>query len=62
MYRVFIVIVGLLSSAKSMAHAGHDHNDLTSSFIHFMWIAPLVVGAILLVRHYTKTVRNTGRK
>jgi hypothetical protein len=65
MYRLFILLTGLVISIQSFAHEGHDHSDPMSSLIHLFWLAPLIIGAGLLVtyvkrRYFSSTKNNTG--
>lgn len=62
MYRVIIAILGLFVSAQSIAHSGHDHNDLSSSLIHLLWIAPFILGVFLLIKYVNKHLNGTQIK
>ncbi len=65
MYRLFILLTGLVLSMQSFAHEGHDHSDPMSSLIHLLWLAPLIIVAGLLVAYvkrgyFSSTKNNTG--
>ena len=48
MVNILILFIGLLLSANSFAHAGHDHGDPMAGLIHIVWVAPLAISAVFL--------------
>lgn len=51
MYRLFILLTGLVISMQSFAHGGHDHSDPLSPLIHLLWLAPMIIGVGLLAMY-----------
>jgi len=43
--KVLTALTLTLASPMVLAHSGHDHSDPLSSFIHLLWIAPVVLAA-----------------
>ncbi|KXF80649.1 hypothetical protein ATN88_08355 [Enterovibrio coralii] len=51
-------------SAIASAHGGHDHSHWLAGFVHLLWIAPLIIGAVLVVLaiNYLDKRTNSGEK
>jgi hypothetical protein len=65
MYKLFMLLIGLAISIPSFAHEGHDHSDPMSPLIHLLWVAPMVIGAGLLMtyikrRFFAENKNNAG--
>jgi len=62
MYRILILVAGLLISTQSFAHAGHDHSDPMSSLVHLFWLAPLIIAAGLLISYLKRRFSEKSQK
>lgn len=51
MIKLLTFFIGLLLSSHVLAHVGHDHSDAMSGLIHVIWVAPLLVGLVILSIH-----------
>lgn len=65
MYKLFVLLIGFAISMQSFAHGGHDHSDPMSPLIHLLWVAPMVIGAGLLMtyikrRFFAEKKKNAG--
>lgn len=47
MFKLYILLVGLVFSTQSLAHSGHDHTSPMASLIHLLWFAPMVIAAVM---------------
>ena len=54
MVKFTVFFISLLMTSHAFAHVGHDHSSAMSGLIHLLWLAPLVVAAVLLVPHVKK--------
>lgn len=62
MFRIYLLLVGLVFSTHSFAHGGHDHGSLMSSLIHLTWLAPMVIAGVLCFSLRKKnTVENLNK-
>ena len=62
MYKIALTVFSLLVSTQSFAHGGHDHSDPMASLVHLMWIAPLVIGTVFMVKHFYRRANTTQGK
>lgn len=62
MHKTALTVFSLLVSTQSIAHGGHDHSDPMASLVHLMWIAPLVIGAVLMVKYFNRCASTTQDK
>jgi len=53
-YPLIILGVVFLISSPSFAHAGHDHNSMSASFIHLVWLTPTLIALGIL---YSKLLK-----
>jgi len=54
MYKIFSTMLLSISSLPAFAHAGHDHGDLTASLIHLFWLAPVIIGVVIITYKLNK--------
>lgn len=54
----FLSLLLALSAATAFAHPGHDHGSWTAPIIHFIWLLPLAIAAIVLVLFISKKLKN----
>ncbi|WP_448549792.1 hypothetical protein [Thalassotalea fusca] len=45
---VFFLTLFSFYSSSVLAHGGHDHNDPNAHFVHFFWLAPILVAFIIV--------------
>ena len=48
------ILLSIFFVSPVFAHSGHDHNHPSANLIHFLWLAPLFVAAIIAYSHAIK--------
>jgi hypothetical protein len=48
----FLLILISTAPINVMAHTGHDHGSQWANLIHLLWLTPIAVVAIMLLKFY----------
>jgi len=49
MKRIVLFMLLLIQCLSAVsAHGGHDHSDPNAHFVHFFWLAPILVAVIIV--------------